>query len=78
MLARPETRRCIECGLPYSTNAFWYHEGRPENGPAYWSDRGIICSPACSLTHFKRRQAEGTLLSEPAANPFDIDSLFRR
>ncbi len=46
MLARPETRRCIECGLAYGTDAFGYHEGRIENGPAYWSDRGILCSPA--------------------------------
>ena len=73
MLARPETRRCIECGLPYGMPAFGYYEGRVENGPAYWSDRGILCSPNCSLTHFKRRKAEGTMPDRPAGNPFDID-----
>ena len=78
MLARPETRRCIECGLPFSTLGFWYHHGNPENGPAYWTDRGILCSPKCSLTHFRRREAEGTLPTEPAPDPFELDNPFFR
>lgn len=72
MLARPETRRCIECSLPYGMPNFGYHHGDISNGPAYWSDRGILCSPACSLQHFKRRRTEGSLADTPAGDPFDI------
>jgi hypothetical protein len=73
MLARPETRRCIECGLPYGAAAFWCHQGNIDNGPAYWSDRGILCSPKCSLAHFRRREAEGSLPIAPAPDPFLLD-----
>ena len=45
-----------------------------ENGAAYWSDRGILCSPKCSLAHFRKREAEGTLSHEPAPDPFDDPS----
>ena len=72
MLARPETFRCIECGLPYRADGFHYHGGRIEHGAAYWSDRGVLCSPRCSLAHHKRRQAEGTLLDKPAPDPFEF------
>jgi hypothetical protein len=72
MLARPETRRCIECGLPYGTPAFAYYHGNISNGPAYWSDRGILCSPVCSMAHTKRREAEGTLPDHPAPDPFEL------
>jgi hypothetical protein len=78
MLARPETRRCIECGLPYGAIGFWCHHGDIENGPAYWSDRGILCSPKCSLAHFRRRETEGTLPAEPAPDPFMLDPDARR
>lgn len=78
MLARPETRRCIECGLAYGTETFGYYHGAIENGPAYWSDRGILCSPDCSLAHHRRRAAEGTLRTSPAPDPFDLDPAFRR
>jgi hypothetical protein len=71
MLARPETRRCIECGLPYGMEGFQYHYGNIDNGPAYWADRGILCSPACSLTHFRRREREASLPDRPAPDPFD-------
>lgn len=71
MLARPETKRCIECGLPYGATGFAYHYGRIESGPAYWCDRGVLCSPRCSLSHFKRRQAEGTPPERPAPDPFE-------
>ncbi|RRI05473.1 hypothetical protein EH240_06200 [Mesorhizobium tamadayense] len=78
MLARPDAYRCIECGLPFRAMGFWYHQGKLENGPAYWSDRGILCSPHCSLAHHKKRAAEGTLPQEPASDPFQVQSLFRR
>jgi len=71
MLAGPEKSRCIECGLPFGMPGFDYHQGRIENGPAYWADRGILCSPACSLKHFRRRKAEGTLPAAPARDPFE-------
>lgn len=72
MLARPDAYRCIECGLSYREPEFNLHEGRIENGPAYWSDRGILCSPQCSLAHYKKRAAEGTLAHQPAPDPFEI------
>lgn len=77
MLARPETRRCIECGMLYGTPTFAYHYGDIEQGPAYWSDRGILCSPGCSLKHFRRREAEGSLPERPAQDPFETER-FRR
>jgi hypothetical protein len=70
MLARPEKYRCIECGVPFDSQAFWYHQGKIENGPAYWCDRGILCSPNCSLAHYRKREAAGTLPAAPASDPF--------
>lgn len=78
MLARPEAYRCIECGLPYRATGFSYHKGNIENGTAYWSDRGILCSPQCSLAHHRKRAAEGTLPQAPAPDPFEIQPLSRR
>jgi hypothetical protein len=69
MLARPD--QCIECGRPFRAEGFCYHEGIPEHGPAYWSDRGILCSPQCSLTHHRKRVTEGTLSEHPAPDPFE-------
>ncbi len=78
MLARTEKYRCIECGLPYAADGFSLHYGRIENGPAYWSDRGLLCSPQCSLAHYRKRAAEGTLPKQPAPDPMDDNGLFRR
>jgi hypothetical protein len=75
MLARPEKHRCIECGMPFGAATFWYHQGNIDNGPAYWCDRGVLCSPACSLAHYRKREAEGTLPDHPALNPFDSDPI---
>ena len=69
MLARPETFRCIECGLPFGSPAYSYSHGDIDQGAAYWSDRGVLCSPACSTAHFEKRRADGTLPSQPAPNP---------
>jgi hypothetical protein len=76
MLARPETYRCIECGLPYQAAGFQYYHGELEKGPAYWTDRGLLCSAQCSLAHYTKRKAEGTLPQEPAPDPFEVQ--FRR
>ncbi len=70
MLARPEPYRCIECGLPFGAQGFESYKGILENGPAYWTDRGVLCSPRCSLAHHKKRAAEGTLPDKPAPDPF--------
>jgi hypothetical protein len=70
MLARPEKYKCIECGLPFGADGFALYYGRLENGPAYWSDRGVLCSPKCSLKHHRKRAAEGMLPDEPAGSPF--------
>lgn len=71
MLARPEKFTCIECGKAVGTPDFAYHQGRMDNGPAYWSDRGILCSIECSLAHHKKRMAEGTLPTAPAPDPYE-------
>jgi hypothetical protein len=78
MLARPERHRCIECGLAYSEDGFDLHSGRIENGPAYWCDRGLLCSPKCSVAHYRKRADEGTLATEPAPNPLDADIFLKR
>jgi hypothetical protein len=70
--------RCIECGLPYRASGFSHYHGEIGNGPAYWSDRGILCSPRCSLAHYRRREAEGTLRREPAPDPFEAATAERR
>lgn len=77
MLARPEKYRCIECGLPYGADTFQYYHGKIEDGPAYWSDRGLLCSTKCSLAHHRKRAEEGTLQREPAPNPFENDPELR-
>lgn len=71
MLARPEKYKCIECGLPFGAAGFALHYGRLENGPAYWCDRGVLCSPKCSLAHYRKRAADGTLPTEPAPDPLE-------
>jgi hypothetical protein len=71
MLARPERHRCIECGLPFGADGFWLHSGKLENGPAYWCDRGVLCSPQCSMAHHQKRRTEGTLPDRPAPDPFE-------
>ena len=78
MLARPDAYRCIECGLPYRAPGFHHYHGMIEEGPAYWTDRGLLCSPQCSLTHHKKRRAAGTLQQEPAPDPFEVPPVFRR
>lgn len=71
MLARPEPFRCVECGLPYGSPLFHHYHGDIAQGAAYWSDRGVLCSPKCSLAHHARRAAEGTLVDRPAPDPMD-------
>jgi hypothetical protein len=73
MLAGPETHRCIECGLPIGADRFHHWQGRIANGPAIWSDRGVLCSPTLAVAHDRKRQAEGTLRREPAPDPFETD-----
>lgn len=71
MLARPDAYNCIECGLNFHAEGFCHHEGIVENGAAYWTDRGLLCSPRCSLAHHLKRAAEGSLPTAPAPDPFE-------
>ena len=71
MLARPEAFRCIECGLPFGSPLFHYWHGDIDPGAAYWCDRGVLCSPKCSLDHYRRGAAEGTTVSAPAPDPME-------
>ena len=73
MLQKTQARACIECGRPYGHPDFGYHYGRIENGPSYWSDRGVLCSLACSVAHFERRVEEGDPMRDPAPNPLEQD-----
>lgn len=79
MLARSEHSRCIECGQPYGSDLFHYWHGMMEDGPAYWSDRGVLCSPRCAVAHHKKRLAEGTVRQDPAPDPMEaMATRFRR
>ncbi len=69
MLDRSPRPVCIECGLPYEAPSFARHAGDIRNGPAYWSDRGLLCSPICATAHVARRRMEGTEMREPAPAP---------
>jgi hypothetical protein len=69
MLSRTPRLACIECNLPIGAPGFIFHAGKRSEGPAYWSDRGILCSSACALTHARRRAADGTSMHEPAPEP---------
>ncbi|WP_414470676.1 hypothetical protein [Microvirga sp. M2] len=71
MLNRPQPRTCIECGLPYGHGDFAYHAGKAENGPSYWSDRGLLCSVVCSTAHYERREKAGEAMKAPAPNPLE-------
>jgi len=73
MLKKAQARTCIECGLPYGHPDFTYHAGRVESGPAYWSERGLLCSHACSTAHFEKRVKAGDPMTEPAPNPIEQD-----
>jgi hypothetical protein len=70
MLKRLTPRACIECGLPYGDPGFTYYAGKAQSGPAYWSDEGLLCSPACMVEHVKRRNEEGRPMMAPAPDPF--------
>jgi hypothetical protein len=71
MLNKPLHRNCVECGMPFGHSDFVYHAGKVENGPAYWSDEGLLCSHGCSTAHFDRREKEGRPMIAPAPNPFE-------
>ena len=73
MLQKAQARACVECGRPYGHPDFVCDAGRVENGPSYWSDRGLLCSHACSTAHFERRVREGDPMREPAPNPLERD-----
>jgi hypothetical protein len=69
MLDRSPRPACLECGLPADSPAFAWHAGQRENGPAYWSDRGLLCSPVCATAHVRKRRADGTEMRDPAPAP---------
>ena len=71
MLARTPKPVCIECGLAYGAPGFAFHHGEREEGPAYYSDRGLLCSPVCATGHTKKRVAEGTMPKGPVECPVD-------
>jgi hypothetical protein len=79
MLARTPRALCVECQKPLGAPGLRPKGGRAENGPAYWSDEGVICSHACAARHAARRTAEGRPIREPASNPLERSAgLFRR
>jgi len=78
VLKRLHHTHCVECGKPYGKPDFGYQSGRIERGPAYWSERGLLCSHVCATAHFKRRDAAGEPMREPAPNPLDASGRSRR
>lgn len=71
MLRRSLHTHCLECGKPYGDPAFASFQGRVEAGPAFWSDRGLLCSPACCVAHHQKRLAEGDPMTAPVENPVE-------
>ncbi len=71
MLDRLHHAKCIECGKPFGAPDFGYHAGRIENGPAYWSERGLLCSQGCAQQHALRRRDAGDPMRAPADNPLE-------
>jgi hypothetical protein len=69
MLARTPSLACLECGKPLAAPDFAFHGARRERGPAYWSDRGVLCSAVCATRHAAKRRAEGTDMRDPAPDP---------
>lgn len=69
MLRMNSRRGCVECGKLMDAESFDFHYGLRANGPAYWSDEGLICSPVCATSHFKRRKGENREMREPAPAP---------
>lgn len=56
---------CIECPKTDRDPTFQFYGGLPHQGPAYWSDKGMLCGPACATRHFQRRIADGTFVAQP-------------
>ena len=71
MLARTPKPVCVECGLAYGAPGFSLDHDRLDLGPAYWSDRGLLCSPECAGVHLRKRVAEGTMPKGPVECPVD-------
>jgi len=71
MLARTPRLLCVECGLAWGQPGFVAYHGDPLEGPAYWSDVGLLCSPRCAGVHFRHRVAEGTLPDKPVECPIE-------
>lgn len=71
MLTRLHHTNCVQCGKPYGSPEFVYHAGRIEKGPAYWSDRGLLCSQVCAAEHHASRAEAGNPMHEPAENPLE-------
>ena len=72
MLSRTPTDLCIECGKAYGAPGWIFYHGRRDEGPAYWCDRGLLCSSGCATAQFKMRVAEGTAPTEPAPEPYHL------
>lgn len=75
MLARTPRRLCLECGADFSAPGFVHYRGAMDNGPAYWSDQGILCGPACAAAHLKRRLADGSYRPAPCDCPVSVEDL---
>jgi hypothetical protein len=71
MLARTPKPVCIECRRAYGAPGWVFYHGERQEGPAYWSDRGLLCSPGCATTHARKRFAEGTMITGSVDCPVD-------
>lgn len=69
MLRLNAARACVECGKLKDAEGFDFEKGRRANGPAYWSDDGLICSAACAVSHVARRRGEAREMREPSPAP---------
>lgn len=72
MLTKASEFTCIVCGRGPDHPDYAWGNGRSSDGPAYWSERGAMCSAACALSHGLKRAADGDAMSEPADPPFQV------
>jgi hypothetical protein len=68
-LALSITHNCVVCEKHYDAAGFYYAHDIKAEGPAYFSDKGALCSPQCALDHYLKRKADGDPMLKPARQP---------
>jgi hypothetical protein len=68
---------CVECDKLEDDSTFCFYNDERMNGPAYWSDKGVLCSAKCATDHYLKRLAAGEVMApSPRPRQLDEDRLF--